>query len=200
MRKDRFGIVPNPWDAAVSDQSCWYLPRQWGEDNIGLDNKRRDAVNFCISEKAGRQQRGPFSHSTFPAWAGLSSLMAQQQEQNLPGLFLPCRPRVPHTRWDVSPQGGCTAPGWWLIKHQAFPWDAAALISYIICLKWVKRRLHKSSKNLVNYNFFFLEALLSSYPELHHYSFQKYRSFPGYPLFQSFPRYGQLCLCRPTGK
>lgn len=57
-------------------------------------------------------------------------------------------------------------------------------------LKWVKRRLHKSSKNLDNGNFFFLEDLLSSYLELHHYSFQKYRSFPGYPLLQSSQRYG----------
>lgn len=50
----------------ISNQSCWYLPGQRGEDSVGLDNKRRDAVNFCISEKAGRQggePHFPVSHS-----------------------------------------------------------------------------------------------------------------------------------------
>lgn len=32
------------------------------------------------------------------------------------------------------------------------------------------------------------------------YSIQKYRSFPGYQLFQSSPRHGQMCLCKPTVK
>lgn len=60
-------------------------------------------MNFCISEKAGRQGEAhfPIAHSQPEQ---VSALVAQQQE-HLPGLFLPAEPRASH-------QVGQESPGW----------------------------------------------------------------------------------------
>lgn len=102
-----------------------------------------------------------------------SQLSLAQQQELLPGLFLPWTLPVPHTRWGICLQGGCTAPGWWLIKHQGCSWFD--FLDFFVWSGWKGdcTRVLKIWLMAI----FFLEDLLSSYLELHHYSFQKYRSW-----------------------
>lgn len=83
-------------------------------------------MNFCISKKAGRREAHvPIPHSQAEQVSAPSGTAAGAPAW---AVHAPQTPSASHQVGHLSP-GWDTAPGCWLIKHQAFPWDAAGLTS-----------------------------------------------------------------------